>query len=103
LDKPIFKNAETFCVLKEEEEKPCGEYRTRRFIEKRKNNMKIKREEEIIQSFPHRCPYCDQVISYDQFDLKIGENEIECPLCKRNFIKVLGPSLTEGDHRSRRQ
>jgi DNA-directed RNA polymerase subunit RPC12/RpoP len=30
--------------------------------------MKKKLEEQVIQKFPHRCPYCDHAISYDQFD-----------------------------------
>jgi DNA-directed RNA polymerase subunit RPC12/RpoP len=45
-------------------------------------------EEQVIQKFSYRCPYCDQPVSYDQFDLKPGENEIECPSCKRIYIKV---------------
>ena len=52
--------------------------------------MKKKLEEQIIQKFPHRCPYCDRPISYDQLDLKEGENEIECPSCKRIYVKVVG-------------
>jgi len=63
----------------------------------------MKLEEEIVYKFPYRCPYCDHPISYDQFDLKIGENKIQCPSCKRNFIKLVVPSFTEGDHGSRRQ
>jgi DNA-directed RNA polymerase subunit RPC12/RpoP len=50
-------------------------------------------EEELIQKFSYRCPYCDRTISYDQFHLKIGENEIQCPSCKKIFIKV----VTEGE------
>ncbi len=50
--------------------------------------MKTNFEERVVQSFPHRCPYCDQPISYDPFDLKEGENRIECPSCKKIFIKV---------------
>jgi DNA-directed RNA polymerase subunit RPC12/RpoP len=46
-------------------------------------------EEQVIQKFPYRCPYCDQPISYDQFNLKVGENEIQCPSCKRKYIKVV--------------
>jgi DNA-directed RNA polymerase subunit RPC12/RpoP len=51
--------------------------------------MKKKLEEKVIQEFSHRCPYCDHPISYDEIDLKSGENEIECPSCKRIFIKVV--------------
>lgn len=57
--------------------------------------MKDEPEEQVIQKFPHRCPYCDQPISYDQFDLKIGENHIECPSCKRIYIKVVSNSFGE--------
>ena len=46
-------------------------------------------EDQVIQKFPCRCPYCDQPISYEQFDLKIGDNEIECPSCKKIYIKVV--------------
>ena len=57
--------------------------------------MKKKLEEQVIQKFPYRCPYCDQPVSYDQFDLKIGENEIQCPSCKKIFIKVVGDSFED--------
>ena len=46
-------------------------------------------KEQVIQKFPQRCPYCDRPISYDQFDLKTGENEIQCPSCKKIYIKVV--------------
>ena len=52
-------------------------------------------EEQVIQKFPNRCPYCDQPISYDQFDLKIGENLVECPSCKKTFFRVVLDSLEE--------
>ena len=58
-------------------------------------DMKKKLEEQVIQKFPYRCPYCDQPVSYDQFDLKIGENEIQCPSCKKIFIKVVGDSFED--------
>ena len=59
--------------------------------------MELKRgmEERVVQSFPHRCPYCDQPISYDPFDLEEGENRIECPSCKKIFIKVISDSNEE--------
>jgi ribosomal protein L37AE/L43A len=57
--------------------------------------MKKKLEEQVIQKFPYHCPYCDQPVSYDQFDLKIGENKIECPSCKKIFIKVVGDSFED--------
>ena len=57
--------------------------------------MKKKFEEQVIQKFPYRCPYCEQPVSYDQFDLKIGENKIECPSCKKIFIKVVGDSFED--------
>jgi DNA-directed RNA polymerase subunit RPC12/RpoP len=59
-------------------------------------------EEQLIQKFSYRCPYCDRPVSYDQFDLKVGENEIQCPSCKKDYMKVVAPSFTEGGHRSRR-
>ena len=57
--------------------------------------MKKKLEEQVVQKFPYRCPYCDQIVSYDKFDLKSGENEIECPTCKKKYIKVVSGSLSE--------
>ena len=65
--------------------------------------MKKKTLEQVIQKFPYRCPYCEQPISYDQSNLKVGENEVICPSCQRTYIKLVTPSLTEGDHGSRRQ
>ncbi len=65
--------------------------------------MKKRLEEQVIQKFSHRCPYCDQPISYDGLFLKPGENEVICPSCHKKYIKVIAPSLTEGDHESRRQ
>jgi len=55
-------------------------------------------EEQVIQKFPHRCPYCDQPMSYDDFHLKPGENEVTCPSCKETFVKVVAPSFTKGGH-----
>jgi C4-type Zn-finger protein len=55
-------------------------------------------EEKVIQKFPFRCPYCDQPISYDEFDLRIGENKIRCPSCKKMYIKVVSV-LTERERR----
>ena len=52
-------------------------------------SMKKKLEERVIQEFPYRCPYCDHPISYDRFGLKRGENKIECPSCKKIYIKVV--------------
>jgi uncharacterized Zn-finger protein len=57
--------------------------------------MKFKLEEQEVQEFPHRCPYCDQPISYDQFNLRVGENEIRCPSCKKIYIKVVSKEKRE--------
>lgn len=62
--------------------------------------MKKKIEEQVIQKFSCRCPYCEQPVSYDQLDLKIGENEIRCPSCKKKYIKVVfdeSPSPFKGE------
>ena len=50
-------------------------------------------EEQVVQKFPCRCPYCDHPISYDQFNLKLGENKIQCPSCKKIYIKVVSNSI----------
>ena len=68
-----------------------------------KRQFKNEFEEKLVQRFPRRCPYCDQPISYDQFDLKVGENEVECFSCKKMFIKVIAPSFTKGGFKSKRQ
>ena len=46
-------------------------------------------KEEVVQKFPYRCPYCDQPISYDSFDLKEGENSIQCPSCLKTYVRIL--------------
>jgi len=63
--------------------------------------MGKKPEEQVIQRFPYRCPYCDQPISYDQFDLRDGENEIRCPSCKKIYIKVVENRFEKGFLRKR--
>jgi hypothetical protein len=54
-----------------------------------KPHKKKEFEEQLVQEFPRYCPYCDQPVSYDQFDLKAGENEIQCLSCKKTYIKVV--------------
>jgi transcription elongation factor Elf1 len=56
---------------------------------RRKPRKKKEFEEQVVQKFPHGCPYCDRPVSYDQFDLKPGENEIRCPSCQKTYIKVI--------------
>jgi hypothetical protein len=51
--------------------------------------MKKRAEEQTVQEFPRRCPYCEKVISYENIELKEGENEIECSSCKKKYIKVV--------------
>jgi Zn finger protein HypA/HybF involved in hydrogenase expression len=46
-------------------------------------------EEQIVQKFQYRGPYCDHPISYEQFNLKAGENEVKCPSCKKKYVKVV--------------
>ena len=60
--------------------------------------MKKGFDEQMIQSFSHRCPYCDQPVSYDHVALKEGENSIQCPSCNRIFIKVVSDLLEEGEN-----
>ena len=45
------------------------------------------RREVIINSFPARCPYCDEVVEYR--DLQPGENRIKCEHCQREYIKIV--------------
>ncbi len=51
--------------------------------------MKKSLEEQVIQKFPNRCPYCEQPVSYEHLHLKPGENEVICPSCKKKYIKVV--------------
>ena len=51
--------------------------------------MESEPREQIIQAFPRRCPYCDEPVSDDQSDLRIGENPVECPSCHRIYIRVV--------------
>jgi hypothetical protein len=46
-------------------------------------------DEQVIQEFSHRCPYCEQPISYEDLHLQPGENEIICPSCNRTYIKIV--------------
>jgi hypothetical protein len=57
--------------------------------------------EKVIQKFSYRCPYCDQPVSYDEFDLKVGENKIQCLSCKKIYIKMVAPPFTGGRNKSR--
>jgi rubrerythrin len=57
--------------------------------------MEKELEEQVVQKFPYRCPYCDQPISYKDLSLKIGENEIQCPSCKKIYIKVVSEEKSE--------
>ncbi len=55
-------------------------------------------EKILIQSWPSRCPYCDEVVSYDAFPLVEGENVIVCPSCRKTFIKIVSdPALAKED------
>jgi len=65
-------------------------------IRRNKHQKKEEFEEQLVQKFPFRCPYCHQPISYDQFDLKVGENAIQCFSCKKIYIKVVTNSLEGG-------
>jgi hypothetical protein len=60
--------------------------------------MKEKVDEQIVQSFPCRCPYCDQPVSYDHIALREGENSIPCPSCNKVFIKVVSDLFKEGEN-----
>jgi uncharacterized C2H2 Zn-finger protein len=57
--------------------------------------MKKKLEEQIIQEFPRRCPYCDRIVSYENCELKEGENEIKCPSCGMIYIKIVPGSTAK--------
>ena len=46
-------------------------------------------EEQVLQKFPYRCPYCDQPVSYKASDLRKGENTVQCPSCGKTYLKVV--------------
>ena len=58
------------------------------------NVMELK--EEVLQRFPYRCPYCDQPVAYDSFELKEGENLIQCPSCLKTYVRILAPLPEHG-------
>ncbi|MGZ3559559.1 MAG: ATP-dependent DNA helicase RecG [Thermodesulfobacteriota bacterium] len=60
--------------------------------------MKRTLEEQVIQKFSHRCPYCEQPITYPDLNLRPGENEVNCPSCNKTYIRVVAPLSNEGDH-----
>ena len=60
---------------------------------RKKRYKKMEFEEQLVQKFSYHCPYCDRPVSYDQFDLKTGENEIQCPSCKKTYIKVVSAPI----------
>jgi len=62
---------------------------------------KTELKEQVIQKFSYRCPYCERPVSYDRFDLKIGENKIQCPSCKKVYIKIVAAPFTGGRYKSR--
>ncbi len=64
--------------------------------------MKKKLEEQVVQEFPYRCPYCEQEVSYEKIKLKVGENEIECPSCKKKYIKLVLDDLPPPSRRASR-
>ncbi|MGA2515840.1 MAG: hypothetical protein ABSG44_04750 [Thermodesulfobacteriota bacterium] len=66
-----------------------------------KGFKKTELTEKVIQKFSYRCPYCDQPVSYDEFDLKVGENKIQCLSCKKIYIKIVAAPFTGGRHKSR--
>ena len=56
--------------------------------------------EMTINSFPTRCPYCDEVVEYP--DLQPGEHRIRCEHCHREYIKIVdspleAPSADKGE------
>ncbi|MFB3883895.1 MAG: hypothetical protein ACE144_01630 [Thermodesulfobacteriota bacterium] len=56
---------------------------------KSRDRLPTETEEQIVQRFPYLCPYCDQPISYEGMNLRVGENEIECPSCRKIYIKIV--------------
>ncbi len=73
---------------------------TKPYMTKKRNGYsQMQLEEQVIQKFIYRCPYCDQPISYDPFDLKVGENEIQCFSCNKIYIKIVSDPLKNGEIR----
>jgi formylmethanofuran dehydrogenase subunit E len=64
-------------------------------VKKADKGVKIEKSDQVIQKFPHRCPYCGEPVSYDRMELKTGENEILCPSCRKTYIKVVSDSTVK--------
>jgi biotin synthase-related radical SAM superfamily protein len=62
---------------------------------RRKPHKNKEFEEQVVQKFPYGCPYCDRPVSYDQFELKAGENEIQCLSCKKTYMRVISDSARD--------
>jgi uncharacterized C2H2 Zn-finger protein len=52
-------------------------------------------QQQVLQRLPHRCPYCDEIVLYEQMNLREGENLILCPTCKKTYVKII--SKPSGD------
>ena len=55
-------------------------------------------QEQVLQRLPHRCPYCDEVVFYEQMNLKEGDNLVPCPTCKKTYVKIIS-KLSEDETR----
>jgi hypothetical protein len=45
------------------------------------------RQEIVIETFAHRCPYCDAEAVHDP--LPPGEHEVTCSHCRRSYIRIV--------------
>jgi Zn finger protein HypA/HybF involved in hydrogenase expression len=58
-------------------------------IAEKKNLMKTKFEERVVQKFDPRCPYCDRLLLVDDSQVQRREYPVTCPSCQKTFIKVI--------------
>jgi transposase-like protein len=45
-------------------------------------------EEQIVQKFPRRCPYCERELVEDGSLAKRGREEQICPHCGKVFVRL---------------
>ena len=46
-------------------------------------------QEQFLERLPHGCPYCDEIVFYEQMDLKEGDHLILCPTCRKKYVKAI--------------
>jgi hypothetical protein len=49
----------------------------------------MKKDEQVVEKFPRRCPYCDEILPRPNLpDRETRELRETCPFCDRVFVRV---------------